>query len=164
MRTSIGTTWFLQLMILFILIFAAYIILTLQYSRTIKLKNEAVSMIEKYEGITDTSLKLVNDYLKRYDYKTTGMCTNTGEAGVYGASDLGTYTLEPAEANKEYYYCIKKYKGANVTHYYQIILFYEFKLPVIGNTGAFNVRGVTSNFVTHDKADYCTSIGGTCYS
>jgi len=53
MRHSIGGMWLLQLMVLFIFLFAAYIILTLNYSRTIKIKNEVVSMIEKYEGLND---------------------------------------------------------------------------------------------------------------
>ena len=160
MRTTIGNTWLLQLVILFILIFAAYIILTLQYSRTIKLKNETVSIIEKYEGLNDTSLTLVNDFLKNFNYETMGMCTATGESGLYGAYDLDVNVLEPAEAKKDYYYCVKKYKGANTTHYYQVELFYEFNLPVIGNTGGFNVRGTTTNFLSADGGEYSGVIGG----
>ncbi len=160
MRTALGNTWLLQLVILFILIFAAYIILTLQYSRTIKLKNETVSIIEKYEGINSTSLTLVNNYLKNFNYKTTGVCTTSGERGIYGATSLDLDILEEAEANKEYYYCLKKYKGANTTHYYQVLLFYEFNLPVLGNTGGFNIRGTTTNFFTADGSRYSAVIGG----
>ena len=63
MRQSIGGTWLLQLMILFILLFVGFIILTLNYSRTVSIKNEMIDMLEKYEGINSQSIELVNNYL-----------------------------------------------------------------------------------------------------
>ena len=105
MRTNLGSTWFMQLMILFILIFAGYIILTLNYSRTIKIKNEAVAMIEKYEGMNDSSIKLVNDFFINSRYETMGVCVKEEENGVYGLADLNSTMLEPAEPGKKYYYC-----------------------------------------------------------
>ena len=41
----------MQLVIIFTLIFVAFISLTINYTRAFKTKNELVSMIEKYEGI-----------------------------------------------------------------------------------------------------------------
>ena len=63
MRHTIGGTWLLQLMILFILLFVGFIVLTLNYSRTVKIKNELINMFEKYEGINDSSVELANNYL-----------------------------------------------------------------------------------------------------
>ena len=40
MRQTIGGTWILMLVIIFILLFSAFIILTLNYSRTVRVKNE----------------------------------------------------------------------------------------------------------------------------
>ena len=45
MRQTIGGTWLLQLMILFILLFVGFIILTLNYSQTINIKNEVITMV-----------------------------------------------------------------------------------------------------------------------
>ncbi len=162
MRHSIGGMWLLQLMVLFIFLFAAYIILTLNYSKTIKIKNEVVSMIEKYEGLNDASLELVNNYLTTAGYSTLGVCSTKEQSGIYGANDLFSTSLEEAVPGEKYYYCVKKYRGTNLTNYYQVALFYKFNLPVIGETSHFNVKGTTSNFHSVDDEDYCYTIDGTC--
>ena len=50
-------------MIVFIILFVGFIILTLNYSKTVTLKNELIDMFEKYEGINSQSIELVNNYL-----------------------------------------------------------------------------------------------------
>ena len=90
-----------------------------------------------------------------------GSCTSTGEVGVYGSDNLNNYTLEPAIANKKYYYCVKKYSGANTSKYYQVTLFYKFNLPVFGSLSGFTIRGTTSNFQAVDddpRSPYCKTI------
>lgn len=166
MRQTIGGTWIFQLMLLFILLFAAFIILTLNYSRTVRVKNELIDMIEKYEGLNDESIELVNDYLNYTGQTTQGVCVDEGESntGVYGAYDLASNELEEADPGVKYYYCVKKYNGANTTNYYQISIFYQFNLPIIGQAGSFEVRGTTSNFQSHDNEEYCYSTSGTCTS
>ena len=42
MRQTIGGTWLLQLVIVFIILFVGFIILTLNYSKTVTLKNELI--------------------------------------------------------------------------------------------------------------------------
>lgn len=160
MRQTIGGTWLLQLMIVFILLFVGFIILTLNYSKTIKIKNETISMMEKYEGLNEQSIGLVNNYLASSNYKVTGLCSSDDTSGVYGAYDLSATTLEQAQAGKKYYYCVKKYKGTNTTYYYQISLFYKFNLPVIGETSSFVIKGTTTNFQPKDSSIYDDVIGG----
>jgi len=164
MRQTFGGTWTLQLMILFILVFVGYILLTLDYSRTIKVKNEAISIIEKYNGLNDTSITALNTFLSTSGSYTTGVCEN--EDGVYGSKSLDTNfasnTLEKADGSREYYYCIRKYPGTGKTNYYQLTLFYRFNLPVLGDIAAFKAIGSTSNFDSDDLEEYCTSVGGIC--
>ena len=159
MRQSIGGTWLLQLMILFILLFVGYIILTINYSKTIKLKNEMISMVEKYEGLNENSVSLVNNYLKTSGYAVVGKCTHESESGIYGALDLNSNVLEEARPGVNYHYCIKKYKGANTSKYYQVTLFYKFNLPIIGNASEFTVKGTTTNFQANDDNIYSGVIG-----
>ncbi len=162
MRQTIGGTWLLQLVILFILLFVGYIVLTLNYSRTIKVKNEIVSIVEKYEGLNETSIGLVNSYLISTNYGVTGPCTDTQQSGVYGSLDLNTAELEEARPGVKYYYCIKKYNGINTSKYYQVTLFYKFNLPVVGETGKFTIKGTTTNFQSVDDKKYCYTLDGTC--
>lgn len=159
MRQTIGSTWLLQLMILFILLFVGFIILTLNYSKVIKVKNEVVSIIEKYEGLNENSISLVNRYLSTSGYATTGKCEE--KDGVYGALTLDGDSLEKADANSTYFYCVKKYQGQNTSKYYQIVLFYKFNLPVIGNASSYTVKGTTTNIIpTDDNASspYCRCV------
>ena len=81
------------------------------------------------------------------------------ETGVYGALDLNSTKLEPAREGEKYYYCVKKYKGANTTNYYQITIFYKFNLPIIGDTSSFTIKGTTSNFQAQDDKQYENVIG-----
>lgn len=159
MRQSIGGVWIFQLMILFILLFVGYIILTIQYSKTVKMKNEVITMYEKYDGLNEQSIALVNQYLESSHYTATGVCTKKAVSGLYGALSLQDDELEEAEPNRKYYYCIKKYKGANKTRYYQVTLFYRFNLPIIGDTTRFMIKGTTTNFQSNDPEIYKSVIG-----
>ena len=152
MRQTIGGTWILGLVILFILLFVGFIVLTLNYSKSVKVKNEVISIIEKYEGLNDFSIELVNNYLESSGYAVRGGCEEA--SGVYGARDLNTSELEDARNNTDYYYCVKKYNGANTSKYYQVSIFYKFNLPIIGDTSSFVIKGTTSNFIAKDDADY----------
>ena len=161
MRQTIGGTWLLQLMILFILLFVGFIVLTLNYSRTVRIKSEMIDMFEKYEGLNESSIELVNNYLVYTGYDVEGVCVSDedDETGVYGARDLSSTSLEPARRGVDYYYCVKKYRGANTTNYYQITIFYKFNLPIIGDTSSFTIKGSTSNFQSNDDRDYEDVIG-----
>lgn len=161
MRQTIGGTWLMQLMILFILLFVGYIVLTLNYSKSLRLKNEVVGMIERYDGLNDESISLINNYLASNGYVVKGNCSATDEVGVYGADNLKSNVLEQAIPNKKYYYCVKKFKGANTSKYYQVTLFYKFNLPILGNISGFTIRGTTSNFQSSDddaSSPYCKMV------
>ena len=53
MRQAIGSTWILQLVIIFMLIFVAFLALSINYTKAFRVKNELVTMIEKYEGVSE---------------------------------------------------------------------------------------------------------------
>lgn len=151
MRQATGATWTLQLVIVFTLLFVGYIVLTLNYSRTIKTKNEVISIIEKYDGITDESIKLVNNFLITSNYDAKGTCEQ--KEGVYGVRilDGSRNSIEVADGSNNYYYCIRKYNGAGKTNYYQVALFYKFNIPVLGDISSFSIKGSTSNFQSYDN-------------
>ena len=148
MRASYGGTWLIQLMVLFILLFAGYIILTIEYSKNVKVKNEMVAIIEKYDGLNEKSVQLVNNFLTASSYGTKGFCEK--KDGVYGSKDLNSSILEEGDGSKEFYYCVRKYDGVGKTNYYQVTLFYKFNLPIFGSVSGFIVKGSTSSFQSHD--------------
>ena len=115
MKHTISGTWVFMIVILFTLIFAAYIALTINYSRSFKVKNEVLSFMEKNEGFTENGVKLINNYLTQSGYKTMGNCHLISEAVVYGATTIDpnasiTNAFERVvDPGKKYYYCFSKY-------------------------------------------------------
>lgn len=148
MRQAIGTTWIMQLVIVFMLIFVAFLALTINYTKAFKIKNEVVNMVEKYEGIgsgdTTGALHIIDNYLTYNGYSITGSC----EEGLdYGIISLSDHSYEPAKKDKKYYYCVRKINREKSSMpnraKYQIRLFLRFNLPVIGEIFTFSVEGTT---------------------
>ena len=135
MKESISNFWLLSVVLIFILIFAAYLTVTLNYSKAFKLKNEVLSIIEKRNGISDvkkvnsytskmgagtvyaaeSAQGTINAFLSASGYGTKGSCN--GRDGVwYGAKELVyptsgsnvNYKIEKVKANEKYYYCFSK--------------------------------------------------------
>ena len=151
MRQAIGTTWVMQLVIIFMLIFVAFLALTINYTKAFKIKNELVTILEKYEGVSESengSLSLINNYLQYNGYLTKGKCDET----QYGVSDLNSSTIEEVEKNEKYYYCIEKINTGTVSvpnrAKYNIRIFFHFSLPVLGDLFTFKVEGTTID-ITH---------------
>lgn len=148
MREAIGTTWTFQLIIVFILIFSCFLSLVISYSKAYSLKNEVLTMIEKYEGISKNSsnvegnAEIINNYLWQNAYKAKGKCPE----GWMGALDIQSVNYETSVSNKDYYYCFQEAKFSNNDIYYNVRLFYKFNLLVLGDITTFKVEGRTNSF------------------
>ena len=162
MRQTIGATWVFQVVIIFTLIFAAYIALTINYSKSFRIKNEVISIVEKSQGFTDDGIRLVNNYLLSSGYRTMGKCKASTDAITYGVFDLSldtaTNSAEKAIEGKDYFYCFTKYSNYhsyfNTRAYYRVSLFFRFDLPVIGDLYTFDVDGQSSEIdATFDQAE-----------
>lgn len=160
MREAIGGTWILQLVIVFMLIFVAFLALSLNYSKAFQMKNEVMSIIEKREGLTtgaDGSIKIINNYLYNNGYRVRRNCP----AGSYGVSNLQGTTIEKVTNGKQYYYCIQKVKSPSTQHqnkaYYKVNIFFYFNLPVIGDIFKFSINGTTNDiYYPADKLEAIT--------
>lgn len=158
MREAFGTTWTFQLMIIFILIFSCFLSMVITYSKAYTIKNQAMSIIEKYEGMTEDSVEIINNYLYDNAYRTTSSCPE----GWIGALNLETTNIrgnfEEARPNQEYYYCFrenvkKEVIGTEETGkvtteniYYDFRVFFKFNLPIVGEIATFNVTGKSADF------------------
>lgn len=143
MREVSGSTWVFQLMIIFILIFACFLCLVINYSKAYRVKNEVLTIIEKYEGVNSTSQDIISNYLRGEAYVTTGSCPV--DQGYYGVS-LITNNYEEARAGRSYHYCFKDEYISGGLMYYDIIVFYRFNLPIVGDIVTFQVEGRTESF------------------
>ena len=146
MREAVGTTWIFQLVLIFVLIFAAYLALTVNYSKSFRVKNEVLTIIEKYQGVTDNAYKTINNYLYANNYNQKGRCPD-GWYGVKDITDTRINGLEEAKSNSKYYWCVYKNTGYHASRpgrsYYKIKMFFRFELPMIGQLTTFDVDGQT---------------------
>lgn len=158
MREAIGGTWLTQLIIVFMLVFVAFLALTLNYTKAFKMKNEVLTIIEKYEGLTTGdkgSIAIINNYLQSNGYSATKACPK----GSYGVENLNRSTIEKVTNNKKYYYCVSKVKqplkNNDQNVYYRINTFFYFNLPVLGNLFTFDINGTTANvaYPANDKIE-----------
>ena len=150
MRDTIASTWVYQLVIVFILLFVAFLILSLTYSKNYKTKNEIINIIEKYEGVNANSVQIINNYLYYNNYNVKGSCPS--DTTWLGSTSLESNKLERVQKGTKYYYCFnKKFSSASASSsvkskvYYQIKTFFKFNLPVVGNIYTFTIDGTTND-------------------
>ncbi len=154
MRESIGESWTIQIVAAFILLFVAFFSLMISYSKCFKTKNEVISIVEKYEGITSSSLPIIINYLNNTNYNGTGTCENNAsilslDEANYGLTESqqanNSPRLEKVQKNKKYRMCVyRRYADDTETLInYEIVLFYSFNIPAIGNIATFPVSGKT---------------------
>ena len=147
MRQTIGTTTMFKAVLIFTLIFAAFISLAIIYNKTYKMKNEALNIIHKYEGVNINSLTIINKYLKNNGYSHTGKC----DSDEYGMESLESAILTRSQSGKRYYYCLKNHcKGKSTICssssqqiFYNIKFFFNFSLPLFGDIGFYKITGET---------------------
>ncbi|MBQ4583981.1 MAG: hypothetical protein IJA94_03750 [Bacilli bacterium] len=159
MKDVYGSTWTLQLMIGFILLFVAFLTLTITYSKVFKVKNEVISIIEKYQGYTDVSAEIINNYLRNSGYMTMGRCVdqnNPTENPMLGINDYNDINAQNVTENENYFYCIEQerkqgFNDSLTRVNYEVTLFYSFNVPILGDIARFTVKGKTSDMI--DRKD-----------
>ena len=172
MREAVGGTWFFQLVIVFVLLFVAYLALSINYSKAFRVKNEVMSIIEREEGLTSHvitggsyvdqgAVQLINNFLFNAGYNAKGKCED-GWIGV-GGGDVTALSVDlqpdPVENGKKYFYCINKvttmYKTNSTSSptwhskiaHYEVRLFFEFNLPMFGDMFVFKIDGITNEIM-----------------
>lgn len=165
MKNAISNVWLIGMVFVFILLFAAYLAVSVSYSRAFKVKNEMLTIIEKHDGMTNKTgkkikskitsgnvtgnfgaIQTINLFLMGSAYRTMGSCP-TDYYGIDSLTYKNKITLKKADKKKKYYYCFKKENmGANYANasYYDVRIFYKFNLPVLGDIFTFNIDGRTS--------------------
>lgn len=151
MRETTGTMTMFKIVLGFTLLFAAFLAVAITYNKVFRIKNETLSILEKYEGVNDKSLVIINNYLKESGYDIKGKC----ESGEYGVADLTNDDYELAMNNKDYYYCLSNYcqgSSCNINDsslpngnliYYKLKFFFKFNIPIIGELATFKITGDT---------------------
>jgi len=138
MRDSISGTWIIGLVMMFILIFAAYLAVSINYQRAFLTKNAIVSIIEMNEGHGHSrTQEQIEGYLSTQGVQVRANCGNRGR-GFPNDGAAGSI------------YCVDgPFRHAHTSTdripvgYYRVTVFFRFDLPIIGHILTFPVHGRT---------------------
>ncbi len=149
MRESIGATWIFSICLTFIVIFTAYLAISVNYAKAFRIKNHIINMIEENEGYKDSSQQKISDYLVSQGYIARGECPKTIESEDGEDADweeplcINSYNATDGLCNA----CIYRLAVNNSNElnacasYYKVVTFFNFDLPVINVLTQFKVKG-----------------------
>lgn len=153
MRQSMGATWIFSIVLTFIMIFTAYLAVTVNYAKAFKIKNNIIAMIEKNEGVSGNNLFInMDNYLTSNGYDSYGNCNSyidSDDNEWRSITDIDpNIDIYPNKTHTKNGVCIY-YKDAVADdfcdrRYYRVVTFFDFDLPYIGNMLTFSVKGNTS--------------------
>ena len=157
MRESIGGAWILGIVMTFIVLFASFLAISINYSKAFKVKNNVVDLIEKNEGMNDAAAEQIYNYLRSEGYILKGKCRqpdNSNENQYVGFDGIN-YVGE----NDNALYCVQENKPNNVDaaldkSYYSVQVFFRLDLPIIGDVFTFNVSGETMSIYFADNGSF----------
>ncbi len=147
MKESIGAFSLFNIVIVFVLIFAGYISMSINYSKAYNVKNELLNIIKNQGGVCSSSNRnsecyafsqQVTDYFQEANYRSTGVC----EDGWVG------YNREGLLDSSNSAFCVKAIEVRSNTElpnavYYQVKVFYQLDLPIIRSFFEFSITGET---------------------
>ena len=148
MRESVGATWLTQIVITFILLFAAIICYAVNYGKAFKVKNQILEDIESAGSPIGASNNISN-YLSNVGYRKS---FELGDEEKNGAEchAFGINGKEADNVKENGYYHVCKYKvsdnscnGDICKVYYKVYVAWGFDLPVLGGLLNFQMSGTT---------------------
>ena len=138
MREAIGGTWLFGLVITFIVFFASFLAVSVNYSRAFNVKNNIVDLISKNEGNSCHTRLEIAEYLKDVGYLVPGKCSSSSIGYKLNGDSLG-------KGAQKAYYCIEKeITGVSTSiekNYYSVEIFFRIDLPVVGELFTFKIKG-----------------------
>jgi len=152
MKEAIGGTWLFQIVIVFILLFAGYMCLSINHSKAFSIKSEIIESLSRHGEVDKEE---ISDILHKASYRTKGSCKRFNKELTQIQREKNPwigYDREGKldESGNNSTFCIHRVdvKGTNYElpdmYYYQVRVFYQLDLPVFNSLFSFTVKGDTS--------------------
>ncbi len=156
MREAIGGTWLFQIVIVFVLLFAGFMCLTINQSKAFNVKDRIIQTIQTHNGIDlngrcnndNSAICEISKYLIDSSYRTTGSCNNEGDGVVYHG-----FTRDGRPTDHDAAFCVARIGITNNSSfaselptsvgYYRVIVFYQLDLPIFNDLFNFKIKGDT---------------------
>lgn len=144
MREAFGGSWLLGFVVLFIVLFSAYLAVSVNYTKAFKAKNKIINIIEQNEGFTTTKCKTnkADDCLKNSKSTEDKIYAYLKESGFL-INDLNDKVC-PKDYNliKNGGYCVQSICTSQGS-YYRVITFIKIELPIVWQTFTVPIKGET---------------------
>lgn len=155
MRESVGATQIFSICLTFIILFTAYLAISVNYAKAFRTKSHIITMIEENEGYSDEVGERITNYLINQGYTASGDCAQMDVVRVEtGETETTEYELiEPCirfnPADTRCNACIYRRTInsssntaiCNSVSYYKVVTFFRFDIPIISTFMNFAVRG-----------------------
>lgn len=151
MRSAVGNSLLLNLVIVFVGIVILFFVGIISYSKAYRVKNRIVEIIEKYEDYPGTNIGSgpevsteINESLKKMGYSVV-RSTNCNDQRVRNHIINITGNTYKNLNTENYNYCVYEIgnKLSRGGKYYIVVTFVHFDFPVIGNLINIPVYGET---------------------
>jgi hypothetical protein len=116
MRESIGATFLIKIMVVFIVLYNALLAIAVNYAMVFRVKNQFINLLEQYEGCQGAKDEITN-YISEVGYYRAANPSNRG------------YTIE----------AIPDTRGT----YYKVITYIKFDFPMVSNYFMVPITGET---------------------
>ena len=136
MRESLGTTFNVTALFVFLILVTGFILFGMNYYRAFGVKNKIVSTIEQYEGnLTNSNLNTeITDYIERANYHIPEQNIPQPEGHWKCINDQGwCYMIEHLSGTKKYVYKVKTFVNMDIPFFNKIFGFLNF-FSVTGQT------------------------------
>lgn len=151
MRESIDESKTIELVIAVIIIFVAFMCMMVAFSKSVKMKNEVLSIIEKYNGFlngdaepdikSSSTCKIIAKYLKANGYVSNGRIPDSNYIGININIENGGCE---ACAGPRCSFWIRQNSVKNSYLYnYDVVIFFNIGLPFMEYIASFPVKGET---------------------
>lgn len=175
MKESIGGTWLIGIVALFIVLFSAFMAYSINYTKAFRAKNGIIDLIEQNEGYTFyngpnidnmTQEQLMNDSSVQaqayalvksmgYDYGSKSenkvVCNNDGTISDATKIDAA---YQPGG------YCVYRFCNSDGTYRYKVVTYVMMKFPVINFGITVPIKGETKTLyyeINNAYNDICTN-------
>lgn len=146
MRESIGGSYLFQIVLVLILLFTAYLCLSINYTAAYKVSDSIVNQIKLDEGV---NMDHIITTLSEASYKSAGKCNDGKKETGWTAFDIKGNNMYDSNTEKAAL-CLKKIRVSSTTgehpdiFYYKVKVFYKINVPIISSFN-FNVQSDTPN-------------------
>lgn len=137
MREAIGSSFLVNVIIVFIAVIMLLLVGSLSYSRTFKIKNKIIDIIEKYEDYNASAAAEIEQLLSNMGYRVN----------AYGRQSCKTNGDGEAlnEYASNYRYCVVEYTSDRGV-YYGVTAYIYFEIPLFSKVLEFPIYGETKTF------------------